>query len=181
MALEEDVHISSIIRLAQKISLKPQHLHTSIVQTKFRNGAVKEYEIEQLNSGYVSNFCGIVANALVKIANARRFPLLIMNNTKTIISKRGCSITKFERTGNITEIIMPNKQNNKSPDVDLVQAHAPEQFKPEIDRLLNRNRDLFVSDDKNLGRTDTVELRIDTGTHEPIRKRPYHPPSKKER
>ena len=71
---------------------------------------------------------------------------------------------------------MRNKQNNKSPDVDLEQAHAPKQFKPEIDRLLNRNRDLFVSDDKNLGRTDTVELRIDTGTHEPIRKRPYRTP-----
>ena len=71
----EDVHISSIIRLAQKITLKPQHLHTCIGQTKFRNRADKEYEIEQLSSGYVSNFCGIsVANPVIKIANSRRFP-----------------------------------------------------------------------------------------------------------
>ena len=69
VALEEDVHISSIVRLAQKITLKPQHLHTCIGQTKFSNGAGQEYEIEQLNSGYVCNFCGIsVANAVVKIA-----------------------------------------------------------------------------------------------------------------
>ena len=102
-----------------------------------------------------------------------------MNNiNQTITLKRGCPIAKFERASNITEIIMPNKQNNKSPYVDLEQAHAPEEFKPEIDRLLKRNRDLFVCDKKNLGRTDTVELRIDTGTHAPIRKRPYSTPLK---
>ena len=38
---------------------------------------------------------------------------------------------------------MPDKQNNKSPDVDLEQAHAPEEFKPEIDKLLKRNKDLL--------------------------------------
>ena len=55
-----------------------------------------------------------------------------MNNTHlTITLKRGCPIAKFERAGNITEITMPDKQNNKSPGVDLEQAHAPE-FKPEI-------------------------------------------------
>ena len=53
-----------------------------------------------------------------------------MNNTNQMITlKRGCPIAKFERAGNITEITMPNKQNNKSPDVYLEQAHAPEQFK----------------------------------------------------
>ena len=56
VAFEEDVHISSIIRLAQKITLKLQPQHTSIGQTKFRNGGGKEYETEKLNCGYVSNF-----------------------------------------------------------------------------------------------------------------------------
>ena len=101
-----------------------------------------------------------------------------MNNTnQTITLKRGCPIDKFERAGNITEITIPDKQN-KSPDVDLEQAHAPEEFKPEIDKQLKRNRDLFVSDDKNLGRTDTAEMRLDTGTCEPIRKHPYRTPLK---
>ena len=100
-----------------------------------------------------------------------------MNNTnQTITLKRRCPIAKFERAGNITEIIMPDKQNNKSPNVDLKQAHALEQFKPKIDKLLKRNRDLFVNDAKNLGRTDTVEMHINTGTHEPISKRPFYTP-----
>lgn len=180
VALEDDVHISSIIRLAKKITLKPQHLHTCTGLTKLRNKRGKEYEIEQLSSGYVSNLSGIsVANAVVKIPKSRIFQLLIMNNTnQTITLKRGCPLAKLEKAGNITEITMPDKQNNKSSDVDLEQAHVPEEFKPKINKLLKRNRDLFVSDDKNLGRTDTVEMRIDTGTHEPIKKRPYRTPLK---
>ena len=44
--------------------------------------------------------------------------------------------------------------------------------------MLKRNRDLFVSEDKHLGRTDTVKMRIDTGTHAPIKRRPYRTPLK---
>ena len=97
VALEEDVHISSIIRLAQKITLKPQHLHTCIGQTKFRNGGSKKYEIEQLSSGYVCNFSGIsAANTVVKIAKSCRFLLLIMNNTNQMVTlKWRCPIAKF--------------------------------------------------------------------------------------
>ena len=54
----------------------------------------------------------------------------------------------------------------------------PEEFKPEIDGLLKRNRDLFFSEDKHLGRTDIVKMRFDTGTHEPIKRRPYRTPLK---
>ena len=67
----EDVHISSIIRLAQKITLKPQHLHTCTGQTKFRNGAGKEYEIEQSSSGYISNLCGISVAKLLTLVGFR--------------------------------------------------------------------------------------------------------------
>ena len=60
------------------------------------------------------------------------------NTNQTITLKRRCPIVKFERAGNITEITMPDKQNNKSPNVDLEQAHAPGEFKPEIDKLLKK-------------------------------------------
>ena len=183
IALEEDIHISSIIRLAQKITLKPQHMHTCKGQTKLRNVGGMEYEIEQMSSGYVSNFSGIsVANAVVKIPKSRRFPLLIMNNTnQTVTLERGCPVARFGRVGSISEITMPDRRESKISDTDLEQAGVAEEFKPEIDRLIKRNRDLFVSDDKNLGRTDTIEMRIDTGSHDPIRKRPYRTPLKQRR
>lgn len=56
----------------------------------------------------------------------------------------------------------------------MEQANVPEKFKLEVDKLLKRNRDLFASEDKDLGRTDTVEMHINTGTHEPIERRQYH-------
>ena len=43
-----------------------------MAQTTFRNGAGKEYEIEQLSSGYASKFSGVsVANAVVRIGQDR--------------------------------------------------------------------------------------------------------------
>ena len=48
----------------------------------------------------------------------------------------------------------------------------------QIDGLLKRNRVLFVSEDKHLGRTDTVKILIDTGVQGPIKRRPYRTPLK---
>lgn len=36
------------------------------------------------------------------------------------------------------------------------------------------NNDLFAEKDSNLGRTNSVEMSIDTSDHPPIRKRPFH-------
>lgn len=60
----------------------------------------------------------------------------------------------------------------------MKQTNVPEEFKLEFDKLLKRNKDLFVSEDKGLERTDTLEMRIDTGRHEPMRRRPYCVPLK---
>ena len=180
IALEEDIHISSIIRLSKGITLKPQHMHTCTAQTKLRNRCGKEYEVEQLGSGYVSKLCGVsVANAVIKIKRSRKFPLIIMNNTnQTVTLKRGCPVAKFTRAGAITEITFPDKQKSQITDTDLKNVDVPREFRPYIERLLENNRDLFVSEDRYLGRTKTVEMRIDTGEHEPIKKQPYRTPLK---
>ena len=47
-------------------------------------------------------------------------------------------------------------------------------FKSEDDQVLSRNGDLFVNEERNLDKTNTVKIPIDTGTHEPIKKCPYH-------
>ena len=74
VALEEDIHISSIVRLAQRVVLKPQHMHTCMAQTALRNGGGREYVIEQLSSGYASKFSGVsVANAIVRMENLVSF------------------------------------------------------------------------------------------------------------
>lgn len=183
IALEEDIHISSIVRLVQQITLKPQHMHTCMARTKLRNGVGRVYEIEQLRSGYVSRFCGIsVANAVVRINKSRTFPMIIMNNTnQTITLRRGCPVAKFSTIGTVSEITLPTKQKYHIADADLGKVDVPEEFRPKISKLLEENKDLFVSEDKFLGRTDTVEMRINTGEHKPIKKQPYRTPLRQRR
>ena len=178
--MEEDIHITSIIRLAQQVTLKPQHMHTCKAQTKLKNRDGKIYEVEQLTNGHVSKLSGVsVANAVVKINKSRRLPLLIMNNTnQTVTLRRGCPLAKISKSGLVTEITWPNKQDYQISDSELLEVEVPEEFRPRINRLLKRNRDLFVNKDKDLGRTDTVEMCIDTGNHEPIKKQPYRTPLK---
>lgn len=180
IALEEDARISALVRLAGKITLRPQHLHTCMAQVGFKNGQGLEYEIEQISSGYVSKLSGIsVANSVVRINKSRRLPLMIMNNTnQTVTLRRGCPIARCSVGGSITEITMPEKHMRKESDKTVKGVKVPEEFKSEVDKVLERNKDLFVTEDKDLGRTNTVEMRIDTGTHEPIRKCPYRTPLK---
>ena len=78
----------------------------------------------------------------------------------------------------MTEIILPDRQNYKITDEDLEQVNVPEEFKTEVDWLLRRNRNLFVNEGRNLGRTNTVEMRIDTEIHELIKKNSYRTPLK---
>ena len=73
--------------------------------------------------------------------------------------------------GSITEITLPDRQNYKISDEDLEQVKVPEEFRSYVERLLRRNRELFVNEDRNLGRTNPV--KIDTGIHEPIKKHLY--------
>ena len=42
-----------------------------------------------------------------------------------------------------------------------------------IHSLINQNTELFAVNDSDLGHTDTVTMRIDTGDHPPIKLRPY--------
>ena len=77
-----------------------------------------------------------------------------MNNKNQIVTlKRGCPIAKLSVVGSITEITWFNSQNDEISVVDLEQINVPEEFKSEVERLLRKNRDLFVNEDRNLFRT----------------------------
>ena len=41
------------------------------------------------------------------------------------------------------------------------------------------NKDIFASKDSQLGHTDTIKMKIDTGDHPPIKLRPYRTPLNK--
>ena len=45
-----------------------------------------------------------------------------------------------------------------------------------IRQLVNKNRDLVANSDKDLGQMQTVQMKIDTGDHPPIKLKPYQMP-----
>ena len=51
-----------------------------------------------------------------------------------------------------------------------------ERQQAEFQDLLNKHNTLFAKTDRELGRTDLVEMEIDTGDHPPIHQRPYRSP-----
>ena len=71
----------------------------------------------------------------------------------------------------------------KSPDVgdhlDLKDLDVPQEFHGDIVGLILRNQDLFASKDTDLGHTETVQMKIDTGDSSPIKLRPYRAPLNK--
>ena len=97
VALEEDKHISSIVRLDRWVELNSQHMHTCVGKTWNRSGNQDTYQTEQLTSEYLSNlFCISVAITRVTLNESQKVPLLIMNNTdQTIFLKQGCSVARL--------------------------------------------------------------------------------------
>lgn len=75
-------------------------------------------------------------------------------------------IRNEDRSGNQTEI-------SELRDEDIT---VPECYGRELRGLLRRNREVITMTDKELGQTETVEMRIDTGGHPPIKLRPYRTP-----
>ena len=65
---------------------------------------------------------------------------------------------------------------NKLRDKDIT---VPESYRRKLRSLLSSNREVIAMTNKELGQTETVEMRIDTGDHPPIKLRPYRSPTHK--
>ena len=57
--------------------------------------------------------------------------------------------------------------------VDLNQVDVPDEHKSKVIKLLQRNADIFASNDLELGHTDIIKMKIDTGNASPIKQKPY--------
>ena len=67
-------------------------------------------------------------------------------------------------------------QNHDFEDEFLTEIHAPEEHKQLVTDLIMKNKDVFAKNDTDLTPTKSIEMKIDTGDHEPIRLKPYRTP-----
>ena len=93
--LQEDIHISSVVRLRNKLVLKPLTSYAVDCRLQKNLGLDKEVlcELSEAEKGFISTEPGVKLVGSVSKSKNRRLPIMIMNTTqKTIKLRRGCVV-----------------------------------------------------------------------------------------
>ena len=178
--LENDIHISSIVRIANNKCLKPQSANICIAKIKNNSSFVNSelLQISAVDSGYISSEPGLIVTCgVTKLYKRNRIPILILNNTnKSIQLKRNCVVGRVSKiSSNDINTVTNEVKNDKvqTNDFPIDKIDTPPEHMDTVKRLLEENSDIFAADVKDLKQTDLVEMRIDVGNHRPIKMKPY--------
>lgn len=182
VSLEKDRHMTSLVRVANKRVLKPQT--STLIWGKFKcQKHLKKkqiFSVSGIDGGFLSQEPGvIITNGVVKVAKNRKFPILVCNSTnKTIKLNRGSVVARVEEVeGELTPVPeLPKVTLDDDDETDEVSI--PEEYREELEKILRDNEDLFAATDMELGRTNAMTMKVDTGDHPPIRLKPYRTPLK---
>ena len=182
--LEEDIHVASTIRMKNTCVIKPNT--AQICHGKVRNNpdlpSGQLYDISEIDRGFIAKEPGLkIINSVTKLNKDRTMPLLIVNQTnKHIKLYRHGLLARLSHVNESSIVNTCSVIQNASTDskMNLNDLDVPEKYRSRIEKLVLRNKDLFASKDSELGHTDTVKMRIDTGDTKPIKLRPYRTPIK---
>lgn len=182
--LEEDIHVASTVRMKNTCVIKPNTAR--VCYGKVRENpdlpTGQSYDVTEINRGFISKQPGLkVINCVTTMAKNRTVALLIVNETNRHF--------KIYRHGLLARVSPVNESNiintcsiinNGSTDdkLNLKDLNVSEQYRSRIEKLILKNENLFASKDSELGHTDTVKMKVDTGSTKPIKLRPYRTPIK---
>ena len=115
-----------------------------------------------------------LCESVVKADDTDQIPIMMANTTNATIR-----IFKDREVGKtITATIREqpiNKTNYSDGNINLVNVEEiviPEEYK-KIVTFINKNKDVVANSDKELGQTQSVQMKIDTGDDPPIKLKPY--------
>ena len=180
--MEEDIHISSLIRLKSKTQLKPQSGKLCWGRIK-GNPQILKAKLHQVMSIENNNEPGLLTiNAIVKLTKKGICPIFIVNSTNHTISlKKGSTIGKIEQLQecsivDIRQLPPASQQLPTSLTKDLIKHITTPNHQNLVAKLIEQSADLFAEKDTELGRTSTLEMNINTDDHPPIKLKPYRTP-----
>ncbi|CAG2224304.1 unnamed protein product [Mytilus edulis] len=105
-------------------------------------------------------------------------PVLIVNTTnRTYKFRRGIAIGRASPV--LEENVVSLESTQEHSEIENVfetDLNVPDVHRGRVLQLLNNNRDVFAFKDTELGQTDTVKMRIDTGDNPPVKLKPYRTP-----
>ena len=82
------------------------------------------------------------------VNNKNKFVKIYRHGLVAKISK--INETKMKTVENVSSLPMPS-------DIDFEQINVTHEFRPQIENLIFKNRNLFAKDDTSLGQTDVVK------------------------
>ena len=180
LLLQDNEYINSLVRLRNNTYVPPRS--TTMCKAKFQGqnkGNVDGgYMVLQVDNGFLSREPGLmVMNGLVKVKGRRWFPIAIVNSTnKAFNIKKGNVVAKVGRIEEATVCSLTEACADQEAQGVKTDLSVPEIHKDRVQRLIRENSDLFADKDTELGRTDIIGMRVDTGDHPPIRLKPYKTP-----
>ena len=168
--------IRSLVRLKQDVILAPQTIAMTrgLCKKVQIDGNTQTGTISQIGTGFISKEPGLmVTSCLVNLDNRKSVPLCIVNNTaKTIKLRRGNVVARFEgiddeqhEVAAVSSLLTATEGNE--------QGVAEGEREGGLSNLLHANKDIFADTDKDLGRTDVLNMKIDTYDEVPIAQKPY--------
>ena len=117
-------------------------------------------------------------NSVGKLRKDRSIPILLTNKTNRRIKvHRHAIVARVEKENQkLSEVNSILKTCKNHGNIDFNNLDVPEESRKVIQNLILRNSDIFASKDSELGHTDMVTMKIDTGNNAPIKLRPYRTP-----
>ena len=181
--LDNDVHISSVSRVARTVLLKPRTVN--IISGKIKKGPyfnnTQQLQLDPMDQGYLKNEPEIDIEPTIFKLNNSQFPVVLTNKSnKYVRLKKGTILGCIQEVKVIDTIEhtpgMTGYSNNSKNDF-LSKADVSDEHRDMVHSLLLRNRDIFADSDMDLQETDLIEAAIETPENaQPINVKPYRVP-----
>ena len=119
----------------------------------------------------------------VNISSDYCYFIRLVKSNKHCTLKKGVLVGKIDKIMSVnslrTSLLNTGTDNDTSSCDDKDINNIPPQYREKIDALIKKNKDLFAKSDHELGKTDIIQMKIDTGDHPPINLKPYRTPMHK--
>ena len=163
---EEDVQLPAHTAIAFSTRLDtPEESGWILYQVIPRNKTLLENEV-------------MVVEAIVEGNDRSQVPVMLAN-----LSNKTLNVPKSVQLGTLLNIKTKRQVRNVETQpcrdcktiVNPDEICVPQEHRRKIN-LMHKNWEVVANTDKELDRTQTIQMRIDTGDHPPIKLRPYRTP-----
>ena len=125
----------------------------------------------QVDHGFLAREPGLVVmNSLARVEGKKWFPIAIVNSSnKAFNIKTGNVVARVGSIEETSVCSVAEAYAGLEEGPIETELSVPAEYRDSIDELIGANADLFASKDTELGQTDIIHMRIDTGGQPPIR------------